>query len=284
MKKPGRIFGSVLLHVSLLITAAVVLVPFAWLVTASLKPREAFFSGLFLPLDKDGTVMWSVLTLNNFVKLFAGEGLFRSAVNSLFLASSTAVIATMVCAAGGYALACHRFPGRTAIMLVVLGALIIPTQLLLAPQYQWLEQLGLLNTYAAVIFPAATPAFGVFLFRQAALQSIPPATLEAARIDGCRELGLFFTIALPMMRPMVGAFLLITFLATWNNFITPQVLLHDESLLPLSVKIAQLRGVYNTDYGLMMAGTLASIAPVMVLFMFLQREFISGLTSGAVKG
>jgi multiple sugar transport system permease protein len=166
----------------------------------------------------------------------------------------------------------------------VLGALIIPASLLIAPSYRLLWQLGLLNSYAGLILPALAPAFGVFLFRQAMLNTVPKELQESARIDGAGELRIFFTIVVPLVRPMIGAFLMITFLAAWNNFIGPQIVLQQPEIFPLSVTINNLRGIYATDYGLIMSGTLLSIAPVMCLFLLLQKEFISGLTSGAVKG
>lgn len=272
------------LYAILIPAAFVTLVPFVWLIVSAFKSEASFFSGMFLPKAEDGSVAWAELTIDNFVRLFAKEGIGRAFVNSVFLSSTTAVLATLCSAAGGFALACYRFKGRQAVTGIVLAALIIPGPLLLAPGYQWLYQLGLLDSYAALIVPAMAPAFGVFLFRQAAIQSVPSEILEAARIDGCREPSIFVLIALPMLRPMVGAFLLITFLGTWNNFIGPQIVLQSPEKFPLSVAVAQLKGVYNTEFGLIMAGTLLSIAPVMVLFLFLQREFISGLTAGAVKG
>jgi len=279
----SRVFGKLGLYAVLIPAAIITLIPFAWLLLASLKGRDAFFSGLFLPRTEDG-IDWGAFTLANFQRLFVDEGIGRALLNSIFLSSTTAVLATLACAAGGYALAVYRFRGRGLLTALVLLALIIPPPLLLAPSYKWLYQLGLLDTYAGLILPAIAPAFGVFLFRQAALQSVPKAMIEAARIDGCPEPGIFIIIGLPLLRPMVGAFLLITFLATWNNFITPQIILKDPSKFPLSVAVAQLKGVYSIDYGLIMAGTVVSIAPVMILFLFLQREFISGLTAGAVKG
>jgi ABC-type glycerol-3-phosphate transport system permease component len=113
---------------------------------------------------------------------------------------------------------------------------------------------------------------------------VPPQLLEAARIDGAGELRIYFEIALPLLRPMVGAFLLITFLGTWNNFIGPQIVLQTPERFPLAVAVSQLRGVYYQDYGLQMAGTLVSVFPVLALFLLLQNEFIAGLTTGAVKG
>ena len=116
------------------------------------------------------------------------------------------------------------------------------------------------------------------------LNTVPKELLESARIDGAGEFRIFFIIVVPLVRPMIGAFLLITFLGAWNNFIGPQIVLQEAELFPLSVTINNLRGIYQTEYGLIMSGTLLSIAPVMCLFLLLQREFISGLTSGAVKG
>jgi multiple sugar transport system permease protein len=202
----------------------------------------------------------------------------------VFFATVSSSVATLACAMGGYALAKFRFSARGPLTALVLGALIIPSPLLIAPSYQLLWQLGLLNSYSGLILPALAPAFGVFLFRQAMLNTVPAELLESARMDGAGEYRIFFTIVIPLVRPMIGAFLLITFLGAWNNFIGPQIVLQEPEVLPLSVKINNLRGLYATDYGLIMAGTLISIAPVMCLFLLLQKEFISGLTSGAVKG
>jgi len=272
-------------HTALLPLALLTLVPFFWLVTASLKRPEDFFSSMFLPLDPEtGAVAWSRLTLDNYTRLFVELGIGRALLNSIFLSSATAFLATLCCAAGGYALARLKFAGRSAITITVLAALIIPPPLLLAPTYQLLYELGLLDTFTGLILPAIAPAFGVFLFRQATLQSVPNDLIEAARIDGCSEIGIFFSVVLPLVRPMVGAFMLITFLATWNNFVWPQVVLQSADKFPLSVAVSQLKGVYRQDYGLLMAGTCVSIFPPAALFLLLQREFISGLTAGAVKG
>jgi len=280
-----RILALLPLYAALVFFAALTLVPFAWMLAAAFKSREDFFASFFLP-HGDGLlgIAWGRLTLANFQRLFAEFPISRAMLNSLFLASVTSTLATLACAMGGYGLAKFAFRGRSAITALVLGALIIPTSLLIAPSYQLLWQLGLLDSYAGLILPALAPAFGVFLFRQAMLNTVPRELLEAARIDGAGELRIFFTIVLPLVRPMIGAFLLIMFLGAWNNFIGPQTVLQEPGAFPLSVAINNLRGIYATDYGLIMAGTLLSIAPVMCLFLLLQREFIAGLTSGAVKG
>ncbi|MEL7086934.1 MAG: carbohydrate ABC transporter permease [Planctomycetota bacterium] len=240
---------------------------------------------------------WGLLTLDNFDRLFNGvppsndpqgepvdTGIWRAIINSFFFASVSAVLATLGGAMGGYALAKFRFRGRSAIDNTVLAALVIPGALLIAPGYQLLYWLGMLDSYIGLILPGIAPAFGVYLFRQAMITSLPNEMMEAARIDGCGEIKMFFQMALPMVRPMAGAFLLITYLGAWNNFIGPQIILSTPEKYPLAVWISQQKNLYGTDYGLIMAGTLVAIAPVLVLFLMLQKEFIAGLTAGAVKG
>lgn len=273
------------LYLALVFFAALTLVPLVWMTTSALKTQQDFFTSFFLPTG-DGIfgIAWDHLTLASFRRLFAEHAIGRAIFHSFFYASISSATATLACAMGGYSLATFRFRARGPLLVLVLGALIIPAPLLIAPSYQLLWQLGLLNSYAGVILPALAPAFGVFLFRQSMLNAVPAELLESARIDGAGEFRIFFGLVVPLVRPMIGAFLLITFLGAWNNFISPQVVLQEAELFPLSVTVNNLRGIYTTDYGLIMSGTLVSIAPVMCLFLLLQREFISGLTSGAVKG
>ncbi len=279
---PGR---GVLLHAVLLAASVVVVIPLIWLVCSAFKTNEDFLESMFLPAG-DGFlgVAWERLTVQHFRRLVTDLHFVRHFINSVFLSSVTSLLATLIAAMGGFALARYQFRGRIPAMMLILAMIIIPPQLLLAPQYQLLYRFDLLDTFTGLILPAVAPAFGVFLFRQAALTSVPTQLMESARIDGCGELRFFFVIALPLMRPMVGAFMLITFLATWNNFISPQVVLQSPERFPLSVAVAQLQGVYYQEYGLLMAATLLSVAPVLVLFIILQREFVAGLTAGAVKG
>jgi ABC-type glycerol-3-phosphate transport system permease component len=273
------------LYGALLFFATLTLLPFVWMVTSSLKNQNDFFTSFFLPRG-DGLlgIAWDRLTLGNFRRLFIEFPIARAMLNSFFFASVTSALGTLACAMAGYGLAKFSFRGRAALTWLVVSAMIIPSSLLIAPSYQLLWQLGLLNSYAGLILPAIAPAFGVFLFRQAMLNSVPAELLESARIDGAGELRIFFTIVIPLVRPMLGAFSMIAFLGAWNNFIGPQIVLQDPEVFPLSVTINNLRGIYATDYGLIMSGTLVSIAPVMCLFLLLQKEFVAGLTSGAVKG
>ncbi len=211
---------------------------------------------------------WGMLTLDNFERLFYGvpdandpDGerttttptLSRALINSFFFASVSAVLATLGAAMGGYALAKFSFPGRNLIDNTVLASLVIPGALLIAPGYQLLYWLGMLDTYVGLILPGIAPAFGVYLFRQAMITSLPDEMIEAARIDGCGEIKMFLQMALPMVRPMAGAFLLITYLGAWNNFISPQIILSTPEKYPLAVWISPaprgLRHRLRPDHG-----------------------------------
>ena len=276
-----------LLYALLLLCAALTLMPFVYLLCSALKSNATFFSSPFLPPGNGFLgIDWGGLTLEHFSVLFTDPslGFGRALVNSVFYASVSSVLTTLCAAMGGYALAKFAFRANRPLTALVLASLIIPGPLLLAPSYQLIYRFGLLDSFTGLILPGIAPAFGVFLFRQALLHTVPLDLIEAARIDGCGEIRCFFTIILPLVRPMLGAFLLISFMGAWNNFIQPQIILQTPEKFPLAVAIAQLKGLYGVDYGLLMAGTVVSIAPVMGLFLLLQKDFIAGLTSGAVKG
>ncbi len=281
----SRILQSGVTHAGLVFVSVVFLVPFLWLIATSFKTNSDVAESVLLPVG-DGLfgVAWDRLNLDGYRKLFNESPIWSGMIASAFLASVTAVCATLLSSMAGYALAKLRFRGHKLALGLVMAAVIIPGPLLLAPGFVVLHKMGLLDSYWALILPAAAPAFGVFLFRQAAIGAVPDTLLEAARIDGCGEVRMFFMVALPLLRPMVGAFMLITFLGVWTNFIGPQVVLQTPGKFPLAVVVAQLRGTYYQEYAMMMAGTLMSVLPVLILFLMLQREFISGLTSGAVKG
>jgi multiple sugar transport system permease protein len=279
--RPGR----VLLYGLIIFFAGLTVLPFAWMVCASLKTQADFFTSRFLPTG-DGIfgIAWDRLTLHQFVRLFTELPVARALLNSVFFSAVISLGATFFSAAGGYALSKFDFRGREWVTTFTIGTVVLPSALLLGPGFETLYHLGLVDSYAGVLLPGLAPAFGLYLFRQAMINSLPTDIIESARIDGCGEIRIFFQIVLPIIRPMISAYLIIVFIGVWNNFITPQIVLQSPELHPLSVAIFSLRGLYSDDNSLIMAGTLVSIAPVMILFLVLQKEFISGLTTGAVKG
>lgn len=271
----------------LAMAGAIILTPFAWLLCAVFKHPTALMEYTFLP--PPGT--WKeTLSVVNFVELFkvdnTPEGDVRFWIyilNSVFLASTQTVLQLFFCSLGGYALAKFDFRGKAAVMAFMLGSMMIPPILFLAPVYELIVKIHLVDTYWALLLPGAVSVFGMFLFRQAII-GVPNDLIEAGRIDGCSEFGIYLRLVMPLVRPMSGAFCLVIFLGSWNNFLSPQIFLHSQSKLTLPVILNQFVGLYQQEYGVFLAGTVLAIIPPAILFFALQKEFISGLTSGAVKG
>ena len=283
-------------YVVLTLMAILILSPFLWLISAVFKDADVLMQYAFLPPLSE----WSSETLNlkNFYnpatekldslfeaeKTMQGEVHFwRYLLNSLFLASTSTMVILFFSSLGGYALAKYEFHGKHAIISFMLGTMMIPGMLLLAPLYNLIYKIGWMDTYWALLVPGASSAFGMFLFRQACL-SVPNSLMEAARIDGCGEFSIYLNIVMPLVRPMTCAFCLISFLSSWNSFVYPNIYIQTQSKLTLPVILNQFVGVYSQQYGIFLAGTLIAIIPPAILFFALQREFISGLTSGAIKG
>jgi len=265
-----------LLYAVLSLSSVVMLAPLAWLVAASIKGPDDLFHYLFFPPIKN-------FSLYNFRKLFGEIPFLRFLMNSFFVTGATVLVQLFFSSLGGFALAKYEFRGKRPIMVIMLATMMIPGQVMLAPLYELIYRIGFMDSYLGLIVPGAVSVFGMFLFRQSMLQ-IPDDLLEAGRVDGCTEFGLYWNIALPVSRPMIGAFCLISFMGTWNSFLWPQIILHTPERFTLPIALNQMVGLYSREYGVLMAGTLLSILPVVILFFILQKEFISGLTAGAVKG
>jgi len=272
--------GSILLHAVILLLAAASLTPFAWLICATFKNQSDFFSYALLPWDHLRTLTW-----DNYHQLFLREPFAKWMVNSLFLSSVQTAIVVTLSSLGGFALAKYRFPGKKPLMLLMLGTMLLPSQVLLASSYELMYHFNWLNSYAAIVVPGAVSVFGIFLFKQA-MAAVPDELLQAGRMDGCSEFRLWWEVALPIVRPMIGAFTLLTFMSAWNSFLWPQIILQDPAKYTLPIGLSNMLGMpeYEAQYGILMAGTLLSILPVAVLFFVLQKDFIAGLATGAVKG
>lgn len=277
-------YGRVVL---LALVGAIMLAPFIWLVCAAFKDKDALNKYTFLPPPSE--ISPKTVNLDNFRELFIPTQsingpvpFWRYLFNSLFLASTATVASVFFCSMGGYAVAKYRFPGRGAVLAFMLASMTIPGVVLLAPNFEIIWRIGWMDTYRALIIPGAVGVFGIFLYRQAML-AVPAELIEAGRIDGCSEFRIYLTLAMPLVRPMTGAFCLISFLGSWNAFLAPNIFLQSQEKLTLPVLLNQYLGVYAQHYGVFLAGTLIAILPPALLFLALQREFISGLTSGAVK-
>jgi multiple sugar transport system permease protein len=263
-------------NAALALLAALTLFPLAWMVAASLMaPGEtAAFPPPLLPAS---------VTLANYRELFARAGIGRQIANSALVATCATALSLVFNLGAGYAFAKLRFPGRDATFRTLLGALVIPGQVAMMPLFLLLKQLGLVNTYAGALVPWLASVFGIFLVRQYAL-SIPEELLEAARIDGAGEGRIFTSIVLPLLKPIVVTLAVLTFLGAWNDFMWPLIVLTDRELQTLPVALAGLSREHVQDTELMMAGSVVTVLPVLVLFLVLQRYYVQGLLMGSVKG
>lgn len=260
----------------LIALAFVSIAPLLWMLSVSfMQPGEA--SSFPPPL-------WpSSPTLHNYHELFARAGMGRYLLNSVLIASAATLIALLLNTMAGYAFAKLRFAGRDRVFQALLGALVIPAQVTMMPLFLMLKQMGLVNTYAGAIVPLMASVFGIFLVRQYA-RSIPDELLEAARIDGAGEARIFFQIVLPVLKPILVTLAIFVFLGAWNDFMWPLIVLSDNSRFTLPVAVASLSREHVQDNELMMAGSVVTVVPVLVLFLVLQRHYLQGLMVGSVKG
>lgn len=268
------------LHVALAAIALLFLSPLLWLLCASFKRPEDVFRYAFVPwrhLDR--------LTLDNFRTLFSGRPFARWMFNSLLVSCAQTSAVVTFSSLGGFALAKYSFRGKRLLMLMMLSTMLLPGVVLLSGSLQLMTLLGWINSFRAVILPGAVSAFGMFLYRQAML-AVPDELLAAGRVDGCSEAGLWWNVALPIVRPTTGAFTLLSFLASWNSYLWPSTVLADQSMFTAPLGLASMIGSpeFESQYGVLMAAALVGMLPVALLFFSLQNDFIEGLTSGAVKG
>jgi multiple sugar transport system permease protein len=266
----------VLLYTLLVIGAVLSLLPMVWMVSASLMPtgEASTFPPRFFP---------SSITLAHYKDLFTRLDLGRNLLNSIFVSFVVTFASLIINAMAGYAFAKLRFRGRDRVFRILSTGLVLPVQVAMLPLFLLLKNMGLINTYWGVIIPGLASIFGIFLVRQYAL-SIPDEMLDAARVDGASEFRIFWSIVVPGIMPILATLSIWTFLATWNDFMWPLIVLSDASHYTLPVALANLSGEHVQDTELMMAGSVLTVIPVMIVFLFLQRYYIQGVMAGSVKG
>jgi multiple sugar transport system permease protein len=266
----------VLLYALLVIGAVLALLPMVWMVSASLMPsgEASSFPPHFFPTSP---------TLTHYTDLFTRLNLGRYLLNSAFVAVVVTSASLIINAMAGYAFAKLRFRGRDRLFRLLSTGLVLPVQVAMLPLFLLLKNMGLINTYWGVIIPGLASIFGIFLVRQYAL-AIPDEMLDAARVDGASEFRIFWSIVVPGIMPILATLSIWTFLATWNDFMWPLIVLSDASHYTLPVALANLSGEHVQDTELMMAGSVLTVIPVMLVFLFLQRYYIQGVMAGSVKG
>lgn len=267
---------SIALHTFIIITGLITLTPFIWMLSASfMQSGEAnVYPPKFIPDSP---------TLQQYRELFSRLDIARNLLNSLFLSVAVTFINLFFNSMAGFAFAKYRFKGRDKLFSLLLSSMIIPSQVTMLPLFLMLKSMGIINTYMAIIIPGLANIFGIFMIRQYAV-SIPDSLIEAAKMDGATDFQIYRSIIIPLIKPALITLGLFTFLGTWNDFLWPLIALTDSSMYTLPVALANLMGEHVKDPELMMAGSVIAILPALIVFLFLQKHYMSGIMLGGVKG
>lgn len=263
--------------IALVITAIISLWPLYWLLVSAVTPT--------LYTMKSTPDLWPAhFSLINFQRLLSDAKYYWNWMgNSLVIALSVTLFHCIFDTLAGYTFAKKKFPGRAIIFWALIATMMVPAYVTVIPLYLISHDLHLLNTLWAVILPGMASAFGIFLMRQY-IQTLPTELLDAARIDGCNEWGIFWKVVLPLCKPAIGALAIFTFVQHWNDFFWPLIAMTSTSSYTLTVGVASLQGEFSTDFGIIFAGATLAALPMIIFFFIFQRSFLEGVRMGALKG
>jgi putative chitobiose transport system permease protein len=277
MKQRSQVWRSFLNYGVLSAIAVFMLIPLVWLVSTSFKsPSEDIFQ--FPP-----QLLPSQPTIDNFVTVWQTNPFGRYLFNSTIVSVLTVAFNLLFCSLAAYPLARLNFRGREVIFSAIVATILIPFQIVMIPLYVLAVQLGLRNSYLGVIFPAIASAFGIFLLRQA-FQGVPKELEEASRMDGCSDLGVWWHIMLPSIRPALVTLSIFVFIGSWSDFLWPLIVLDRPELYTLPLGVANLAGTFTLDWRLIAAGSVISIAPILLFFLAMQHYIVPSETGSGVKG
>ncbi len=267
---------STVLHCVVIAGAIAALGPLVWMVSASFMPAggASVFPPRFIPEH---------FTLENYVTLFSRLNVGRYFINSVIVSVGVTAVSLAVNSLAGYAFAKYRFAGRDRTFRFLLASMIVPGQVTMLPLFLMLNRMGLVNTYWGILVPGIASVFGIFLIRQYAM-ALPDSLIEAARMDGASEFAIYWRIVLPLVRPILVTLGIFTFMGTWNDFLWPLIVMTDDRMYTLPVAVANLMGEHAQDAELMMAGSVLTVLPVLVVFAAVQKYYIKGIMEGSVKG
>lgn len=273
----GMTLTKVGAHALLAALAVAFAFPFYWLFVSAFKSMDQIFTipPQFVP---------SPWRLDNFIHVFRDTPIARAFVNSTVVAVGHVSLGLFLCSLGGYAFAKYpQAPGHGRLFAFVLATMMIPGAVTLIPVFVVLCNLHIINTYWAMIVPGAAGAFGIFWMRQYAAANVPDELVDAARIDGCSEFGVYWRVAVPILQPALAALGILMLLGSWNNLMWAYIVMRTEDMYTLPLVIYLLNGELRTPYGLIMAASFIATAPLVVAFIIFQRQFIAGITAGALK-
>lgn len=276
--KPRRHSGVLLAlaYLGLIVGAFVMIVPFLWMISSSLKADNQVlaYPPVWIPAD----IQWG-----NYLKVLVLLPFGRYLLNTTVVSVTVTALEVFTSSLAGYSFARLHFPGRDRLFLLYLGTLMVPGQVTIIPNFLLVSLFGWVNSYTALIIPAAFTAFGTFLLRQFFL-SIPPELEQAARIDGCGYLGIYRHIILPLSGPALATLAIFSFTAQWNSFLWPLIVTNSDNFRTLTVGLSYFQDEYATQFNYMMAGSVLNIIPILVVFLLLQRYFVRGIALTGITG
>ncbi|HCK99991.1 MAG TPA: sugar ABC transporter permease [Candidatus Marinimicrobia bacterium] len=264
-----------IIYLMLLVGVIVTIAPFVWMISASLMPagQANQFPPKFLP---------EKVTFEHYQILFGRLNVTRYFFNSIVISLSITGISLIFNSMAGFAFAKYRFAGKQKLFKLLLSAMVIPAQVTMLPLFLMLNRMGVINTYWGVIIPGMASIYGIFLIRQYII-SIPDSLIEAARIDGANDFYIYWRIILPVAKPILVTMALFTFMGAWNDFLWPLIVLTSDSMYTLPVVLANLMGEHVQDTEMMMAGSVITILPIIVVFLAMQKYYLRGIMMGSVK-
>jgi multiple sugar transport system permease protein len=271
-----RIVGRTLAYAVVTMGAVVMIAPFLWMLSTSFKGGGAIF-------DYPPTWIPDPITFDNFRRVWTVVDFDRYLFNSMVVAIAVTLGEVFTSALAAYAFARLRFPGRDALFLMYLATLMIPGQVTIIPNFILMRYLGWINTYQGLIIPTAFTAFGTFLLRQYFL-SIPRELEESARVDGASFFQVWWRIIMPLASPAVATLGVFSFMGAWNSFLWPYIMVSTSDMRTLPVALRSLQSEYGTEWGMMMAGSLIAMLPMLIIFLFAQRYFVRGIATTGFGG
>ena len=270
--------GAPLAYLALTLGAVVMLMPYAWMLATSFKSGSEAFSANFFPRQP---------TLSAYVEAWSGERIQsafpRWYLNSLVVTAISVASALFFCSLGGYAFSRYRFPGRTLRFVLVISTIMIPTEMLVLPWFQLMVDYKWVNTYQGLLWPHMVHGFGIFMMKQF-IDGVPDELLDAGRVDGMSEFGIFWKIVLPLVRPALAALAILTFLEVWNDFLWPVIVTTDIQMWTVSMGIGSYTAQLATDWNLQMAAATVASVPIILIFIFFQRQIIEGIALTGLRG
>jgi alpha-1,4-digalacturonate transport system permease protein len=267
--------NKLLKYATLLAVSLVFLFPILWVLLSSLKPQSELFT---YPL----TIVPRAPSLANYVTAFASGDFLNYFKNSIIVSTASTLLTIAINVMAGYALSKYYFRGRDLIFYLMVGTLMIPLQAIMVPIFLLLKDLGMLNTLWGIIIPPAATPTGVFLARQY-IQTIPDSFIEAARIDGGGEFLIFRRIVVPLATPIIATLAIFSFMWRWNDFLWPFIVITRKANMTLQLALANFVGQYQINWANLLAMTVVTMVPMILVFLALQRYFVTGLTAGGVK-